>query len=215
MKNFRFLKSFCLVALVVTSFTNCSNDNSDNSNPDNSNPDLKVKFTLDGLNDYDGQYDVLNYWESTLQKNGTTQYTLNTMLNRTGVDSDEKAHISVPFNLSFIATESLKTGQIYNISKINTSGVFSLKNDKPNSWTAVCGYISIEIDNSTTGQIKITSISGKRISGEFYLTNLHNEYYNLVAYSTKNRYEYSGCFDSSIPKFVNISKGQFFNVEVQ
>lgn len=215
MKKIRILRSFCLVVLVVACFTSCSNDNSDDSNHGDSNPDLKVKFTLDGFNDYEGEYDELNYWESSLQINGTTEYTLNTMLDRTGVDSDEKAHVSVPFNLSFIATESLKTGQIYNISKINTSGNFSLKNDKPNSWTAICGYLSIEIDNSTTGQIKITSVSGKRISGEFYLTNLHNEYYNLVAYSTKNRYEYSGCFDSSIPKFVNISKGQFFNVEVQ
>lgn len=215
MKNFRFLRGFCLVVLVVASFTNCSNDNSDDSNPDDSNPDLKVKFTLDGLNDYQGKYDILNYWESSLQKNGTTEYSMTAVVDRKGVDSDEKAHVSARFYLSFIATESLKVGQVYNLSQINTSGVFSLKNDVPNTFTGICGYLNIEKDNSTTGQIKITSVSEKRISGEFYLINLHNAYYNLVANSSKNTYEYFGCFDSSIPKYVNISKGQFFNVEVQ
>ncbi|MEO8240338.1 MAG: hypothetical protein ABI576_19695 [Flavobacterium sp.] len=215
MKRFRFLKNVCFLALIVTSLTNCSSDNSDNSNPDDLNPDLKVKFTLDGFNDYKSEYDELNYWGSSLQKNGTTEYSLNTFVDRKGVDSDEKAHVSVPFYLSFIATESLKTGQLYNISRINTSGNFSLKNDKPNSWTGICGYLNIEIDNSTTGQIKITSVSGKRISGEFYFTNLHNVYYNSGSPTFKNWYENVGCFDSSIPQYVSISKGEFFNLEIQ
>lgn len=215
MKKIKFLKSICLTVLIVSSLTNCSSDNSDKSNPNDSNPDLKVKFTLDGFNDYKSEYDELNYWESSLQKNGTTEYYLNTFVDRKDVDSDEKSDVSAPFYLSFIATESLKTGQVYNITKINTSGNFSLKNDKPNSWTGICDYLNIEIDNNTTGQIKITSISGKRISGEFYFTNLHNVYYNSGSPTFKNWYENVGCFDSSIPKYVNISKGEFLNVEIQ
>ncbi|MBC5839293.1 hypothetical protein [Flavobacterium muglaense] len=216
MKNFRFLRSFCLVVLVVASFTNCSNDNSDDSNQVASNPDLKVKFTLDGFNDYEGEYDELNYWESSLQKNGTTEYSLTTLADRKGIDSDDKAHVALHFNFSFIATEQLKAGQIYNISQINyVDGNFALKNDEPNSLLGICGYLNIEIDNTTTGQIKIKSVSGKRISGEFYFTKLHNVYYNSGSPTFKNWYENVGCFDSSIPKYVNISKGEFFNVEIQ
>ena len=215
MKNFRFWRSFCLVVIVIASFTNCSNDNSDDSNQNDSNPDLKVKFTLDGYNDYEGKYDILQSWESSLQKNGTTEYSMRAIVSRKGVDSDDKAHVSASFYLSFIASESLKAGQIYNLSQIDTDGVFSLKNDMSNNPTGICGYLSIEIDNSTTGQIKITSVSGKRISGEFYFTNLHNVYYNSGSPTFKNWYENVGCFDSSIPKYVNISKGEFFNVEVK
>lgn len=215
MKNFSFLKSLCLVVLVVASFTNCSSDNSDDSSENDSNPDLKVKFTLDGYNDYEGKYDILNFWESSLQKNGTTEYSLNTFVSRNGVDSDEKAHVSAPFDISFIATEPLKSGQVYNLSNINISGNFSLNNVLPNSWVGTCGYLNIEIDNSTTGQIKITSVSEKRLSGEFSFTNLHNLYYNSGSSTLKNWYEYYGCFDSSIPEYVNISKGKFYNVKIQ
>ena len=109
----------------------------------------------------------------------------------------------------------MKAGQIYNLSQIDTDGVFSLKNDVPNTIIGICGYLRIEKDNKTTGQIKITSVSGKRISGEFYFTNLHNVYYNSDSSTNKNVYEYLNCFDSSIPKYVNISKGEFFNVEIE
>lgn len=214
MKKNTFFKTVCLVALILMSFTNCSNDNSENSNPDDSNPDVKIKFTLDGFNDYEGKFDELNYWESTLKKNGTTEYSLRAFVNRNGVDSDEKAHVSALFYLSFIASESLKSGQVYDISQINTEGNFSVKNDKPNSYAGICGYINIEIDNSTTGQIKIISISEKRISGTFYFNNLHNVYYTSGSPTFKNWYENLGCFDSSIPKYVSISKGEFFNLEI-
>ncbi|PKB15488.1 hypothetical protein CLU82_0565 [Flavobacterium sp. 5] len=208
------------MVLVVISFTNCSSEDSNNSNE--SNPDLKLKFTLDGFNDYKGEYDELVYWDSTLEKNGTTTYGLNAIIDRKGIDSNENAHVAVIFEFSFTASEPLKAGQVYNISQIDyIDGNFALNNNEPNAWANVCGYLRIEIDNKTIGQIKITSVSGKRISGEFYFTDLHNLYYNSHSYfypntaTFPNWYEYNKCFDSSIPKYVNISKGEFYNVEIQ
>ncbi len=202
-----------VVLLTASIFMGCSSEsNESDTNPSSSaNPDLKVQFTLVGYNDYQGMYDVSNYFDTQKESNGTTTYHLNSLVDRKGVDSDDKAHVSLNFEIWFNASESLKAGQIFNLSKNNVIGIsadgFPINNSDPIGGPgSFCGYLGLEFDSSTVGQIKITAINGNRISGEFYYNNLKN-YYN-------NSY-YKNCNQESMPTQVNISKGTFFNVEIE
>ena len=210
------MKKNVLIALIILCSSSiligCSSD-SDKSDPDSNstNSDLKVQFTLVGYNDYQGSYDVLNYFNIKKESNGTTTYHLNSRVDRKGVDSDDKAHVTLVFELWFNATESLKAGQIFNLSKNNLTGIigdgFPVNNNDPIGGPgSYCGYLGIEFDNTTVGQIKITSVNGDRISGEFYFNNLHNYYTDGY---------YNKCSQLSIPAQVNISKGAFFNVQIE
>jgi hypothetical protein len=210
------MKKNVLIALIIlcssSIFIGCSSDSDKSDSDSNStNSDLKVQFTLVGYNDYQGSYDILNYFNTKKESNGTTTYHLNSRVDRKGIDSDDKAHVTLVFELWFNATESLKAGQIFNLSKNNVTGIigdgFPVSNNDPIGGPgSYCGYLGIEFDNTTVGQIKITSVNGDRISGEFYFNNLHNYYTDGY---------YNKCSQLSMPAQVNISKGAFLNVQIE
>ena len=202
MKNFSFLKSLCLVVLVVASFTNCSSENSDDTSTTTEKSELnfvlddKIEFSSihdKSINDYDDEPTTWEKEEITNTSNNEYKIDANFSIKKY---VDDYYHI---ISLRIVTPDkTLQVNKTYDISSNSLFGyMFPLIKDPSICYTSVNLYWT----NKTIAKLKITSFDGKTLKGEFSISNLSNSNGNTnIGYCDGNPIN---------ERIFNITKGTF------
>lgn len=215
------MKKIIALAFVVSFLFGCSSSDSSQTSSH------FVSFKLVDYHNYSDDYDITANWNVAQLINGKYRYTINALVDRDGVDNPNEPHTASPFFIEFEVVQPIQVGQIITIDEITgLSGQFPTNNNPISNNGMPCYNIDQtnqtismmpEIVQNTTGQVKITNISGNKISGTFYFMNLHNRFYNEVM-SGQNFYQYFGCSPTiapTAPTTMSISNGAFNNIPQQ
>jgi len=192
MKKLIFIFPLCFL------LSNCSSDSSDGGSSA-----VNFKFTLDGYYDFipvPEDDDPNLFWDSEIQNNGSTTYTISKRVKRAGSNPIFNQDLIV-FQMEINTDGPLVVNQVYPISECSFDNDLPFYDDNFNIFD--CNSISLQKTATTTGQIKITALNGDNLSGTFYFGNLIN--------SNPNDF-YSGCSTQPTQNVFSISNGVFTNI---
>lgn len=202
-KKFRFVKIKIykmkkLIFLLPLCFllSNCSSDSSSSSS-------INFKFTLDGYYDFISvpEADDPNlFWDSEIQSNGSTTYTISKRVKRLGSNPIYNEDLIV-FQIQLNTVGPLVVNQEYPIAACYFDNDLPFYDDVFDVFN--CNSISLQKTATTTGQIKITALNGENLSGTFSFGNLLN--------SNPNSF-YTGCSNQPTQQLFSISNGIFTNI---
>jgi hypothetical protein len=190
MKKLIFLLPLCFL------LSNCSSDSSSSSS-------VNFKFTLDGYYDFISvpEADDPNlFWDSEIQNNGSTTYTISKRVKRAGSNPIFSEDLIV-FQMEINTDGPLVVNQVYPIAACAFDNDLPFYDDVFDVFN--CNSISLQKTGSTTGQIKITALNGDNLSGTFSFGNLINS--NPINF-------YSGCSTQPSQNVFSISNGIFTNI---
>lgn len=189
-------KILCIIGLSFL-LSNCSSPDS------TSNSDGDFKFTLDGYYNFTPvteRDDPFMFWIADIENNGSTTYTISRQLKRVGSNPLFNQDI-INFQISINTVGPLVVNKVYPITACN------FNNDLPfndNNFDVFdCNSISLQKNAATTGQIKITALSGDNLSGTFSFEKLIN--------SNPNSF-YTSCSTKPAQQVFSISNGIFTNI---
>ncbi len=152
--------NFILLIIISQLLMNCSNNNSSSSANPTSN-DATLSFKLNNDN-YEGSNLNLGgcKWNIQTNSDGSHYYHIEFGCNKVGDNIIQGA-------VFHINSESIVTNQIFPCLYSSSYSQFTVTNSN-------AGYMSYVVGQNTTGQIKITSFDGSKMSGEFSYVNLRN-----------------------------------------
>lgn len=191
MKNFSFLKSLCLVVLIVASFTNCSSDNSD-INSDNSTKS-SLSFTLNNAQyEHDSAISEM-YWEKkTTTTTSANEFIIVTSPKIKGVPCDFLEFLTLKIRTT---DNELVVNKTYDLYTDNMAAFIPL-NDP-----ALCyKEVNLWSKSGTSGKVKITSFDGTVLKGEFSISTLTNDGGYPLGYCNGTKI---------VEKIFNITNGTF------
>ena len=192
MKKLIFLLPLCFL------ISNCSSDSSSGSNTS-----VNFKFTLDGYYDFipvPEADDPNLFWNSEIQNNGSTTYTISKRVKRAGSNPIFSEDLIV-FQIEINTVGPLVVNQVYPITACDFNNDLPFNDDVFDIFD--CNSISLQKNASTTGQIKITALSGDNLSGTFSFEKLIN---------SKSNSFYTSCSTKPTQQVFSISNGIFTNI---
>ena len=148
--------NFILIIIISQLSMNCSKSDSISTTPTSSDPTFSCKLNNDN---YEGANLNLGGCKWNIQTNtdGSHFYYIEIGASKVGGNTQQIAR----FHLN---SESITTNQIFPCLYNTTSYQFSITS----------GSLAYVVGQNTTGQIKITSFDGSKMSGEFSYVNLRN-----------------------------------------
>lgn len=193
------MKKLILLLPLCFLLSNCSSDSSDGG----SSSSVNFKFTLDGYYDFipvPEEDDPNLFWDSELENNGSTTYTISKRVKRAGSNPIFSEDLIV-FQMEINTDGPLVVNQVYPITACAFDNDLPFYDDIFDIFD--CNSISLQKTASTTGQIKITALNGENLSGTFSFGNLIN---------TNPNDFYSGCSTQPTQNVFSISNGIFTNI---
>ncbi|PWA06600.1 DUF6252 family protein [Flavobacterium psychrotolerans] len=175
--------NFILLVIISQLMVNCSNNNDPNPvTPPPNNPTLSMK--IDDV-EYKGEGAVSLNWKKKTKDDGTHYYVISIFYNK--VIGAPNGYTDLGgFN---IKTENIEANQVFQLSSANILNVtFSRPEGLSNTISLYAN------DLASTGQLKITSFDGSKMSGEFSFNNLR------YLFSTSTR--------------INVTNGVFTNIPI-
>ena len=198
MKKLIFLLPLCFL------LSNCSSDSSSSSGGSSSS--VNFTFTLDGYYNFipvPEADDPNLFWDSEIQNNGSTTYTISKRVKRAGSNPIFNQDLIV-FQMEINTVGPLVVNQVYPIAACGFNNDLPFYDDNFNIFE--CNAISLQKTATTTGQIKITALSGDNLSGTFSFGNLINSnpsdfYTSCSTQPTQSVFSISNGIFTNIPKF--------------
>jgi hypothetical protein len=171
MKNFRFLKSICLVVLVVSSFTSCSKEIdewNDTITADGIDKDSRATLKINNSN-YQEHFEFSSpnnqkthtfTWRKLQNSDGTSRFSISGDIEYIP-SSPTEISLQSTGDVDFDVSDNIKQGQIYDVKSSN----FQFSIDFFSGLSSASAYYDLQ--ETTIGQLKITFFDGVTMSGEF------------------------------------------------